>query len=129
MIQTSFTRMFGLAHPVMLAPMGAVSGACTDLGPGIRSKRVTTWTFIWLMFLLKIPIVGLFLIVRWAVRQTPETAPGQDGGGSQPLHPVHPHRPRSRLPRPPRRGPHGESPPASPTRVRSAVARQRATRG
>src|SRR4051812_21702497 len=26
MIETGFTRMFGLAHPVMLAPMGAVSG-------------------------------------------------------------------------------------------------------
>ena len=31
------------------------------------------WTFIWLMVFLKIPIVALFLIVRWAVAQTPET--------------------------------------------------------
>ena len=38
------------------------------------------WTFLWLMVFLKIPIVGLFLIVRWAVKQTPETAPGDDGG-------------------------------------------------
>ena len=38
------------------------------------------WTFLWLMVFLKIPIVGLFLIVRWAVRQTPETAEGGDGG-------------------------------------------------
>ncbi len=80
------------------------------------------------MFLLKIPIVALFLIVRWAVRQTPETADGQDGGRPR-LRPVHPHHPRPRLPRPPRRGPHGEPLPASPPRVRGAVARQRATRG
>ena len=38
------------------------------------------WTFIWLMVILKIPIVALFLIVRWAVRQTPEAAPEEDGG-------------------------------------------------
>jgi len=35
---------------------------------------VDAWTFLWLMLFLKIPIVALFLIVRWAVRQTPETA-------------------------------------------------------
>ena len=29
------------------------------------------WTFIWLLVILKIPVVMLFLIVRWAVRQTP----------------------------------------------------------
>jgi hypothetical protein len=50
---------------------------------------VTTWTFIWLILILKIPIVALFLIVRWAVRQTPETEPGHDGGiGPRPL-PIH----------------------------------------
>ena len=45
--------------------------------PGIGSTigcGVDAWTFIWLMFILKIPIVGLFLIVRWAVRQEPEAA-------------------------------------------------------
>ncbi|MGO9320789.1 MAG: hypothetical protein ACLQBY_08325 [Solirubrobacteraceae bacterium] len=77
---------------------------------------MTTWTFIWLMVILKIPILALFLIVRWAVRQTPETEPGQDGGIG-PL-PLHPHRPRSRLPRAPRRGPHGSPAPSSPRRVR-----------
>jgi hypothetical protein len=87
---------------------------------------VTTWTFIWLMFLLKIPIVALFLIVRWAVRQTPEAEPGLDGGiGPRPL-PLHPHHPRSRHPRAPRRGPHGAPAPASPTRVRVLSARGRA---
>ncbi len=79
------------------------------------------WTFIWLMFLLKIPIVALFLIVRWAVNQTPETEPGHDGGIGPRHSPHRPHHPRSRLPR--RRGPHGEQTPASPARVRTLVAR------
>jgi hypothetical protein len=82
---------------------------------------VTTWTFIWLMVILKIPILALFLIVRWAVRQTPETEPGLDGGiGPLPL-PLHPHRVGgggSRPPRAPRRGPHGDPAPAAPRRVR-----------
>jgi hypothetical protein len=80
---------------------------------------VDAWTFIWLMFLLKIPIVALFLIVRWAVRQTPEPAPGDDGGVGPRQQPHRPHHPRDRRPRPPRRGPHGEPPPAAPRRVRT----------
>ncbi len=91
------------------------------------------WTFIWLMVILKIPIVALFLIVRWAVRATDETG-GQDGGLGQdggvgprtgpgaPLRPLHP---RARLPRSPRRGPHGDPPLVPPARVRTVVARSR----
>jgi len=90
---------------------------------------VDVWTFMWLMLFLKIPIVALFLIVRWAVGQTPETAPGGDGGIGPRPRPRHPHRPRSRLPRPPRRGPHAGPPPMAPSRVRTAVARQRLPRG
>jgi hypothetical protein len=86
---------------------------------------VTTWTFIWLMFLLKIPIVALFLLVRWAVRQTPETATGTDGGIGPTSRPRHPHRPRARGPRPRLRGPHGEAPPPAPARVRTFVSRTR----
>jgi hypothetical protein len=87
---------------------------------------VTTWTFIWLMFLLKIPIVALFLIVRWAVRQVPEPASGEDGGIGPRQRPRHPHHPRPSRPRRPRRGPHGEvSPPSSPPRVRKAISRKR----
>jgi hypothetical protein len=86
---------------------------------------VTTWTFIWLMFLLKIPIVALFLLVRWAVRQTPEPASGGDGGVGPRSRPPHPHRPRSRGPRPRRRGPHGEASPPSPARVRTFAASTR----
>lgn len=75
------------------------------------------------MVLLKIPIVALFLIVRWAVRQTPEVEPGMDGGiGPRPLpRPTQPRHPRPELPRLPRRGPHGAPPPA-PRRVRVAYA-------
>jgi hypothetical protein len=86
---------------------------------------VDAWTFIWLMVILKIPIVALFLIVRWAVRQTPEEATGGDGGigpRPEPLHPLHP---RARLPRKPRRGPHGDAPLIPPARVRTVVARGR----
>jgi hypothetical protein len=85
------------------------------------------WTFVWLMVFLKIPIVALFLIVRWAVNQTPDAEPGQDGGiGPRPAGPRHPHHPRSRLPRAPRRGDaHGDRSPSSPPRVRTLVARKR----
>ena len=86
------------------------------------------WTFIWLMVILKIPIVALFLIVRWAVGQTPEAAPGQDGGIGPRPRPVHPHHPRTRLPRRPRRGPHGEPSPPSPARVRARASGTRLPR-
>jgi hypothetical protein len=83
---------------------------------------VDTWTFIWLMVFLKIPIVALFLLVRWAVRQTPESAPGQDGGIGPHPRPRHPHHPRSRPPRAPRRGPHRSPSPAAPPRIRAVTA-------
>jgi hypothetical protein len=60
-----------------------------------------TWGFIWLMFIMKIPIFMMFGIVWWAVRNSEDPAPE---------HPVrderrpHPRRPRRR-PRP--RDPHG----------------------
>jgi hypothetical protein len=86
---------------------------------------VTTWTFIWLMFLLKIPIVALFLLVRWAVRQTPEPASEGDGGVGPRSRPRHPHHPRPQRPRRPRRGPHGEAAPPAPPRVRTVLSRTR----
>jgi hypothetical protein len=93
---------------------------------GIRSNDVNAWLFLWLMLGLKIPLVALFLIVRWAVRQTPEAATesGSDGGIGPPLSPRHPHHPRSRPPRPPRRGPHGEPPAPAPARVRTFAGRK-----
>jgi hypothetical protein len=87
---------------------------------------VDAWTFIWLMVILKIPIVGLFMIVRWAVRQGPEATAEEDGGIGFRPRPRHPHHPRSRLPRPPRRGPHRGAPAAvAPSRIRIAAARGR----
>jgi hypothetical protein len=80
------------------------------------------------MVILKIPIVALFLLVRWAIRQTPEGAPEEDGGiGFAPSpRPRHPHRPHSRLPHASRRGPHRGAPALrSPPRVRALPARGR----
>jgi hypothetical protein len=90
---------------------------------------VEVWTFIWLMLILKIPIVGLLLLVRWAIRQGPEAEPASDeeGGIGPRPHPLHPLHPRSRLPRSPRRGPHGEPALPAPARVRSATARAHIT--
>jgi len=79
------------------------------------------------MVILKVPIWALYLIVRWAIRQTPETelGQGQDGGiGPRPL-PRHPSHPRPRLPHATRRGPHGGLAPASPARVRVLTASKR----
>jgi hypothetical protein len=95
----------------------------------IRSLHVDAWTFIWLMVFLKIPIVALFVLVRWAIRAPDVEAPDEDGGIGPPLRPVHPYHPRSRLPRSPRRGPHGSPASASPPRVRVAASRQRLPRG
>jgi hypothetical protein len=78
-----------------------------------------TWTFIWLMFLLKIPIGGLLWIVWWAIHQTDgQAADGGDGGTK-----VHAH--RTPLPRPPRprRGTHAAIPPPAPSRVRCGALR------
>jgi hypothetical protein len=83
------------------------------------------WGFIWLMFVLKIPIVALLLIVWWAIRSEPEQtdAPGPDDGGTKTRR-RHPRRP---FPRRPRRGPHGDPAAAPPARTRSVVARARDT--
>jgi len=93
---------------------------------------VDAWTFVWLFLILKIPIVALFLLVRWAVREPSEITPNDDGGIGPRSRPLHPHHPRSIGPRrpgrgpiTPRRGPHGDPSPASPARVRTVVARGR----
>ena len=131
----AITQFSGAPLQCAAEPAGAVSACPGSYGlraaglygpaPGIRSIGVTTWTFIWLMVLLKIPIVALFLLVRWAVRQTPETAPGAGRRHRPAPASAHPHHPRSRPPRPPRRGPHGDPAPASPPRVRAVASRRR----
>jgi hypothetical protein len=82
-----------------------------------------TWTFIYLMLILKIPIAGLAWIVWWAIHQTDEdpVATREDDGGNK-RRPVHPRRP---LPRSPRRGPHGTPAPGPPARVRTVLAQGR----
>jgi hypothetical protein len=81
------------------------------------------WTFVYLMLILKIPIVALLGIVWWAIRSTPETEPdttgADDGGGSK----TRRRHPRAPLPRSPRRGPHGGSVPLPPPRTRTVLAR------
>jgi hypothetical protein len=86
-------------------------------------------TFIFLMVFLKIPIIGLFTIVWWAIHAKPEPEPagGDDGGTKRPLspRPRHPH-PRPALPRHPRRGgPHGAHRVPPPPRTRTVLARAR----
>ena len=88
-----------------------------------------TWTFIWLMLLLKIPIGGMLWIVWWAIKkadQEPVANSGDEDGGSK-LRRIHrhPRSPRPYVPRHPRRGPHAGVRPSSPPRVRSVVARAR----
>jgi hypothetical protein len=84
------------------------------------------WAFIYLMLVLKIPIVALLLIVWWAIRSSPETAedetPADGGGGTKAPHRRHPRHPRRPLPRHPRRGPHGDPLPLPPPRTRTVVA-------
>jgi hypothetical protein len=87
-------------------------------------------TFIFLMFVLKIPIIGLFTIVWWAIHAKPEPEPvsGEDGGTKRPVNPRprHPRHPRPALPRHPRRGPqHGAHRVPAPPRTRTVIARAR----
>jgi hypothetical protein len=85
-------------------------------------------TFIFLMLILKIPIILLFSIVWWAVHSKPEPEPvaGEDGGTKRPVGPrPRPRHPRPALPRNPRRGPHGAQRVAAPPRTRTVVARAR----
>jgi len=85
-----------------------------------------TWTFVWLMVGLKIPIAALIYIVRWAVKDPPGpvTAPDDSGGGGNDRTAQHRH-PRKPFPRHPRRGPHGGGAPAPPARMRTTRTRTR----
>jgi hypothetical protein len=75
------------------------------------------WTFIFMMVVLKIPVVALLWIVWWAVHQTPDE-PGTQGGEGGSRRRRHP---RGPLPRTPRRGPHGGAPSPAPQRTRAVV--------
>ena len=78
-----------------------------------------TWGFIWMMVVLKIPVVMLLWLCWWAIRQEPEPAAGDAGGGGG----EDGHSPRPRKPRPPRRGEHAVPAPQPPARVRAMAKR------
>jgi hypothetical protein len=82
---------------------------------GAGSITHVTPEFIWIMFVLKIPLVALLLLVWYAIRATPEPAEDEEGGsGRRP----HPRSPRGAGPQ--RRGPHTGVPVPAPRRVRLA---------
>jgi hypothetical protein len=74
---------------------------------------------LYLFVFLKLPIVALFALIWWAVRQEPETAEDPGDGGQRRASRPHP---PPRLPRLPRRGPHGDDAMAAPPRVRAPLA-------
>ena len=75
------------------------------------------WEFVFMMLILKIPIVYLGLVVYWAVKAEPKPPePAQLPGEPFDLEPRPPWRPRPRVPR---LGPHG-----SPVRARRAAVRR-----
>jgi hypothetical protein len=80
-----------------------------------------TWELIWMLVILKIPVVYLCLVVWWAVRAKPEPLePALRPVSAEPD--PRPGWQYSRVPRRPRRGPHG-----SPGRGYARVARAKAT--
>jgi hypothetical protein len=82
---------------------------------------------LYLFVFLKIPILVLFYIVYWAIKQDTETMEDKGGdGGSRRERKPRPH-PHPKLPGNPRRGPHGDPLPLPPPRVRPVSARARQT--
>ena len=78
------------------------------------------WGFIWLMLVLKIPLIALFVLVWWAWK-APEDVDEEPGDGGTKVPPHAPGRPRRRP-----RGPHGDPAPLpAPARSRKVRARSR----
>jgi hypothetical protein len=88
------------------------------------SLRNVEWGFIWIMLVLKIPLIALLWLVWWAIKNVDE--PEVDGGGGDggTKVPPRPH-PRRRPRWPHTRGPHGSPVLPPPARVRTTVARGR----
>lgn len=80
------------------------------------------WGVVYLLVVLKIPVVLLLYLVWWAVHQVPDPAPGARDGDGGPRRRPHP---RGPLPRSPRRGPHGTNTPGAPERTRTPLTRAR----
>jgi len=98
-------------------------GVHAGLQRGTIAGRMT-WTFLWMMLALKIPIAALIYLVWWAIHQEPD--PVSEEGGSAVPRPDPRRHPRPPRPRRPRRGPnHGSTAPLPPPRVRSVRVRAR----
>ena len=102
------------------ARVAADTGACTA-SAGRGTSPDVTWGFIWLMFVLKIPIVALLLdrLVGRARRARDRAG----ARGRRRRHQARRATARSPFPRRPRRGPHGDPALPRPARPRSVVAR------
>lgn len=82
------------------------------------------WELVFMMLVLKLPIVYLCLVVYWAIREEPRRPEGAQRAASQDPEPWPTPRRRPRRPRPFRGGPHG-----SPPRTYARAGRARARRG
>ncbi len=77
-------------------------------------------TLVWMLVVLKIPIIAALLLIWYAVREPDQSSDEDDGGSRVPREPT----PRPDRPRRPRRGPHGDPPAPAPKRVREAKGRR-----
>jgi hypothetical protein len=80
---------------------------------------VEAWGFIWIMLVLKIPLVALLWLVWYAIKAQPEPVTEDDDGDGGirrpgPREPYGPGRPRHR-------GPHGDPVVPAPPRVRTSA--------
>jgi len=91
---------------------------------GTGSLPHVEWGFIWIMLVLKIPLIALLWLVWWAIKNVdePDADPATGDGGTKVPHPPRPRR-RGRWPR--RGGPHGTPVALPPPRVRTTTARAR----
>ena len=76
---------------------------------------------LYLFVALKVPLLMLFWLIYWAVKQQPDLEDAGNDGGQRRSRP----HPPPRLPRAPRRGPHGDELPQPPARVRRVSVRAR----
>lgn len=76
-------------------------------------------TFVWMFFVLKLPIIAALLLIWYAVKEPEPTTDEDDGGSRVPVDPP----PRPGRPRHPRRGPHEVRPSTAPGRIRSGGGR------
>jgi hypothetical protein len=78
---------------------------------------------LYLFVALKVPLLALFWLIWWAVRQEPELEDAGGEGGQRRAQRPHP---PPKLPRHPRRGPHGgDAVPLPRPRVRPVQAKAR----